>query len=57
MVTRIAMPIVRSAIVRYTSLPMICSKASSDQSKGLTRPVKASLVQKALSSRMNSAPK
>ena len=44
-------------MVRYTSLPMICSNASSDQSNGLTLPVNESLVQNAFSSRIASDPR
>jgi hypothetical protein len=51
------MPTVRIAIVRYTSLLSSSLKAASDQVNGSTLPVKASLAQKAFSSRMKSAPK
>ena len=56
-VTSAAMPIVRSAMVRYTGSDQSEPKASSDQLNGMTAPVNSSLAQNALSSRMNSDPR
>ena len=56
-VTSAAIPIVRSAMVRYTGSLAMSWNASSDHENGITCPVNASLSQNALSSRTNSAPR